>query len=65
MEKKYKDVWFSYDNKNFVLKGVNLTFEKGKKAILDVDSDNMPAYNLYKKLGFKIDFQADYYEHYI
>lgn len=40
-------------------------FEKGEKAILDVDSDNMPAYNLYKKLGFKIDFQADYYEHYI
>lgn len=40
-------------------------FEKGEKAVLDVDSDNMPAYNLYKKLGFKIDFQADYYEYYI
>lgn len=40
-------------------------FEKGEKAILDVDSDNMPAYNLYKKLGFKIEFQADYYEYYI
>lgn len=38
-------------------------FEKGEKAILDVDSDNMPAYNLYKKLGFKIEFQADYYEY--
>lgn len=47
---------------NFALKKA---FEKGKKVILDVDSDNMPAYNLYKKLGFKIDFQADYYEYYI
>ena len=47
---------------NFALKKA---FEKGKRAILDVDSDNMPAYNLYKKLGFKIDFQADYYEYYI
>ena len=31
---EYKDVWFSYDNKNFVLKGVNLTFEKGKKYLI-------------------------------
>ena len=31
---EYKDVWFSYDNKNYALKGINLTFEKGKKYLI-------------------------------
>ncbi|MDU1909994.1 GNAT family N-acetyltransferase [Fusobacterium sp.] len=47
---------------NFALKKA---FEKGSKALLDVDSDNVSAYSLYKKLGFVIEFQADYYEYYI
>lgn len=32
-----------------------------KKIVLDVDSDNPAAYNLYLKCGFAVDFQVDYY----
>ncbi|NLC78695.1 MAG: GNAT family N-acetyltransferase [Ruminococcaceae bacterium] len=31
------------------------------RAILDVDSENPAAFELYKKLGFKVTFQVDYY----
>ncbi|MCY6958324.1 GNAT family N-acetyltransferase [Clostridium brassicae] len=31
------------------------------KVVLDVDSENPTAFNLYRKCGFKIDFQVDYY----
>lgn len=62
IKNSFKRKGYGEEIMNFALKKA---FEKGKKAILDVDSDNMPAYNLYKKLGFKIDFQADYYERYI
>lgn len=31
---EYKDVWFSYDNQNYALKGITLKFEKGKKYLI-------------------------------
>lgn len=31
---EYKDVWFSYDNENYALKGINLIFERGKKYLI-------------------------------
>ncbi len=34
---------------------------KSDKVVLDVDSENPTAFHLYKKCGFKIDFQVDYY----
>jgi len=34
-----------------------------KKVVLDVDSENPTAFNLYKKCGFQIDFQVDYYRY--
>lgn len=40
---------------------LNMVFEKGDKAVLDVDSDNPGAYNLYIHNGFEIDFQIDYF----
>lgn len=54
-----------FQRKGYGEEFLNFALEKGEKAILDVDSDNMPVYYLYKKLGFKIEFQADYYEHFI
>lgn len=36
---------------------------RGKKMVLDVDSDNPTAFSLYKSCGFKIDFQVDYYKY--
>lgn len=36
-------------------------FNYGKTLQLDVDSENPVAFNLYKKMGFKITFQMDYY----
>lgn len=36
--------------------------KKSDKVVLDVDSENPIAFNLYKKCGFKIDFQVDYYK---
>lgn len=35
--------------------------KKSDKVVLDVDSENPIAFNLYKKCGFRIDFQVDYY----
>lgn len=35
---EYRDVWFSYDDKNYALKGINLVFEKGKKYLIIGDS---------------------------
>ena len=40
---------------------LNKVFMKADKAILDVDSDNPSAYNLYVHNGFKVDFQIDYF----
>lgn len=34
-----------------------------KKLVLDVDSDNPVAIHIYKKCGFKIDFQVNYYKY--
>lgn len=36
--------------------------KKMDKVVLDVDSENPTAFNLYKKCGFEIDFQVDYYK---
>ncbi|MEG0541562.1 MAG: GNAT family N-acetyltransferase [Angelakisella sp.] len=33
------------------------------KVVLDVDSDNPTAFHIYKKCGFQIDFQVDYYSY--
>lgn len=38
-------------------------FKKSDKIVLDVDSENPRALNLYKKCGFQIDFQVDYYRY--
>ncbi|TCO70169.1 GNAT family N-acetyltransferase [Marinisporobacter balticus] len=35
--------------------------KKSDKVVLDVDSENPTAFNLYKKCGFQIGFQVDYY----
>lgn len=40
---------------------LNLAFEKSNQVILDVDSSNQSAYNLYIHNGFSVDFQVDYY----
>ncbi|MGL4773376.1 MAG: GNAT family N-acetyltransferase [Clostridium sp.] len=39
--------------------------KRSKRIILDVDSNNPIAFNLYKKIGFVIEFQVDYYEYLI
>jgi len=39
--------------------------KKRNKIVLDVDSNNPIAFNLYKKCGFKVDFQVDYYSFHI
>ena len=31
---EYQDVWFSYDNQNYALKGITLKFEKGRKYLI-------------------------------
>lgn len=36
-------------------------YQKANSVILDVDSDNPPAYELYRKNGFITTFQVDYY----
>ncbi len=55
---KYRGKGFGKQLMKFALEeGLNHT----KKIVLDVDSNNSRAYELYKKCGFKVDFQVDYY----
>lgn len=42
---------------------INKGIEKCDRVVLDVDSNNPIAFNLYKKCGFKIDYQVDYYDY--
>ncbi|WP_346915836.1 GNAT family N-acetyltransferase [Clostridium sp.] len=42
---------------------LNEGLKKSDKVVLDVDSENPTAFNLYKKCGFQIDFQVDYYRY--
>lgn len=42
---------------------LNECSKKYSKVILDVDSENPTAFNLYKKCGFTIDFEIDYYNY--
>lgn len=42
---------------------LNEGLKKSDKVVLDVDSENSTAFNLYKKCGFQIDFQVDYYRY--
>ncbi|WP_346915839.1 GNAT family N-acetyltransferase [Clostridium sp.] len=42
---------------------LNEGLKKSDKVVLDVDSENPAAFNLYKKCGFQIDFQVDYYRY--
>ncbi len=42
---------------------LNEGLKKPDKVVLDVDSENSTAFNLYKKCGFQIDFQVDYYRY--
>lgn len=42
---------------------INEGFKECDKVVLDVDSNNPIAFNLYKKCGFKIDYQVDYYDY--
>jgi len=37
--------------------------KKADKVVLDVDSENPTAFYVYKKCGFGIDFQVDYYKY--
>lgn len=47
--------------KYLVQKAIELGLERGRKIALDVDSMNPIAMQLYKKCGFEITFQVDYY----
>lgn len=38
-----------------------LAFGMSDRVVLDVDSENPAAYELYKKIGFVVEFQVDYY----
>lgn len=46
---------------------IRLALEEGlkirPKVVLDVDSENPIAFNLYKNCGFRVTFQVDYYEY--
>ena len=42
---------------------LNEGLKKSDKVVLDVDSENPTAFNLYKKCGFQVDFQVDYYRY--
>ena len=56
-----------YRGKGFGKQLIGFALEEGlkkrNKIVLDVDSNNPIAFNLYKKCGFKIDFQVDYYKY--
>lgn len=56
--KKYQGRGFGKELMAFALKE---GFKHTKKIVLDVDSSNPAAYNLYLKCGFEVDFQVDYY----
>lgn len=49
--------------KQLVEFALNEGLKKSDKVVLDVDSENPTAFNLYKKCGFQIDFQVDYYRY--
>lgn len=55
----------SYQHKGFgkqlLHSALNIAFTKVHKVILDVDSDNPQAFNLYIHNGFIVEFQVDYY----
>ncbi|RDY28031.1 GNAT family N-acetyltransferase [Romboutsia weinsteinii] len=42
---------------------LNKAFEGSEKVLLDVDSNNLPAYNLYTNNGFNVEYQVDYYSY--
>lgn len=44
---------------------LNESYKKAKNIILDVDSSNPKAYNLYIQNGFEIVFQVDYFAYYL
>lgn len=56
-----------YRGKGFGKQLISFALEEGlkkrNKVVLDVDSNNPIAFNLYKKCGFKVDFQVDYYRY--
>lgn len=56
--KKYRGKGLGKQLMTFILdEGLKHT----NKIVLDVDSSNPAAYNLYLKCGFEVDFQVDYY----
>lgn len=55
---KYRGQGFG---KNIVKFALDKGLQKFDKVVLEVDSENPIAFNLYKKCGFTIDFQEDYY----
>lgn len=58
ISKAYQGKGFGKQLMAFVL---NEGLKHTKKIVLDVDSNNPTAYNLYLKCGFEVDFQVDYY----
>lgn len=57
---KYRGKGFGVELMGYAIKD---GIEKCDKVVLDVDSNNPIALNLYKKCGFKIDCQVDYYDY--
>lgn len=55
---KYRGQGFG---KNIVRFALDKGLQKFNKVVLEVDSENPIAFSLYKKCGFTIDFQEDYY----
>lgn len=51
--------------KELLGRALDISFKRANRVILDVDSDNPPAYNLYMNNGFIVDFQVDYYKYYL
>lgn len=58
ISKKHQGRGFGKQLMTFAL---NEGLKHTKKIVLDVDSNNPTAYNLYLKCGFEVDFQVDYY----
>lgn len=56
--KKYRGKGLGKQLMTFIL---NEGLKHTNKIVLDVDSSNPAAYNLYLKCGFEVDFQVDYY----